>query len=105
MTAFARALTVLHADANMGSDVLWRAADEGAGVLLRAILTRPSESTSLFGQEINLPRLRADVPVVAAPTMAQGDTLEIGGVRHPVRDVPELDELQLTWRLNLGPAE
>jgi hypothetical protein len=104
MNAFATAMNMIFADANMAVDALWLAGGTGPGVSVRVIRKSPDEITP-FGAGRNLSETTMlDARVADMPTPAPGDLIRIGAEDFLVQGEPKADRERLIWTLNTRPA-
>jgi hypothetical protein len=103
MTAFDAAMATLLADANMSSDAEWQAAAGGAWIVLRVLLSAPSDVVPGLGSASG--RAIAVQATLRAADLPQpprrGDLLRWAGTSYRV-EMAEPDALGLTWRLGLA---
>ena len=78
MNAFATAMNVIFADANMAVDALWFAGGTGSGVTVRVIRKSPDEITPLGAGRIMSETTVLDARVADMLTPAPGDLIRIG---------------------------
>lgn len=101
MTAFATALTTLHADTNLGTAAQYRRPPY-VWQSVRVILSQPTDITGTA----RAGTLQAEIRDAAITDRPQkGDELRIGDATYTVEDT-ERDVLGLSWKLTLSePAE
>lgn len=103
MTAFADALAVLHADANIGSDAEFRR-PPGSWTPVRIVLSKPADDLAgLGGAGARAGTIEATVlaDAVAPLVPKRADELRIAGVVHRV-EAADPDALRASWRLTLA---
>ena len=104
MNAFAQAAKAIFADANMASDAINRVGGLGLGVTVRAIRRAPDRAASFGDGRFLTDTILLDVLVADVATLAQGDSLEIGGVVYEVRTDPSRDTERLCWTAEVREA-
>ena len=104
MNAFATAMNVIFADANMAVDALWFAGAIGPGVAVRVIRKSPDEITPFGAGRILSETTLLDARVADMPTPAPGDLVRIGTEDFILQGEPKLDRERLIWTLNTRPA-
>ena len=104
MNAFATAINVIFADANMAVAALWFAGGTGPGVAVRVIRKSPDEITPFGAARILSETTLLDARVTDLPTPAAGDLIRIGFEDLLVQGEPKLDRERLIWTLNTRPA-
>lgn len=104
MTAFAAAVDVLFADANLARDAVYRAGGADPGVPVKVIVRRP-DRVGQFGET----RIVAETTVfdirvsqIAVPTA--GDTIEADGTVYTIQGEPARDAERLVWMIEARPA-
>ena len=100
MNAFATAMNMIFADANMAVDALWLAGGTGPGVSVRVIRKSPNEITPFGAGRILSETTMLDARVADMPTPAPGDLIRIGAEDFLVQGEPKLDSERLIWTLN-----
>jgi hypothetical protein len=100
MNAFATAMNVIFADANMAVEALWFAGGIGPGVTVRVIRKSPDEITPFGAGRILSETTQLDVRVADMPTPAPGDLIRIGAEDFLVQGEPKLDRERVIWTLN-----
>jgi hypothetical protein len=103
MSAFATAVNVIFADANMAVDALWFAGGTGPGVTVRVIRKSPDEITPFGAGRILSETTQLDARVADMPTPAPGDLIRIGAEDFILQGEPKLDRERLIWTLNTRP--
>ena len=101
MNAFATAMNMIFADANMAVDALWLAGGTGPGVSVRVIRKSPDEITPFGAARILSETTVLDARVAYLPTPAAGDLIRIGLEDFLVQREPKLDRERLIWTLNM----
>jgi len=104
MNAFATAMNVIFADANMAVNALWFAGGTGPGVAVRVIRKSPDEITPFGAGRIISDTTQLDARVADLPTPAPGDLIRIGAEDFILQGEPKLDRERLIWTLNTRPA-
>ena len=100
MNAFATAINIIFADANMALEALWFAGGTGPGVAVRVIRKSPDEVTPFGAGRILSETTQIDARVAAMPTPASGDVIRIGLEDFILQGEPKLDRERLIWTLN-----
>ena len=100
MNAFATAMNVIFADANMAVDATWFAVGTGPGVAVRVIRKSPDEITPFGAGRILSETTLLDARVADMPTPAPGDLIRIGLEDFLLQGEPKLDRERLIWTLN-----
>ena len=101
MNAFATAMNVIFADANMAVDALWFAGGTGPGVAIRVIRKSPDEVTPFGAGRILSETTLLDVRAADMPNPTPGDRIRIGLEDFLVQGEPKLDRERLIWTLNM----
>ena len=104
MSAFATAMNVIFADANMAVDVIWFAGGTGPGVAVRVIRKSPDEITPFGAGRVLSETTQLDVRVADIPTPAPGGLIQIEAETFTLQGEPKLDRERLIWTLNTRPA-
>ena len=104
MNAFATAMNVIFADANMAVDALWFSGGTGPGVSIRFIRKSPDEITSFGAGRILSETTLLEARVADLPTPAAGDLIRIGLEDFLLQGEPKLDRERLIWTLNMRQA-
>ena len=100
MNAFATAMNVIFADANMAVDALWFVGATGPGVAVRVIRKSPDEVTPFGAGRILSETTQLDARVADMPTPVPGDLIRIGLEDLILQGEPKLDRERLIWTLN-----
>ena len=100
MNAFATAMNVIFADANMAVDAIWFAGGTGPAVAVRVIRKSPDEVTPFGAGRILSETTQLDARVVDMPAPAPGDLIRIGPEDLILQGEPKLDRERLIWNLN-----
>ena len=100
MNAFATAMNMIFADANMAVDAIWFAGGTGPGVSVRVIRKSPDEITPFGAGRILSETTHLDARVADMPTPVPGDLIRIGLEDFILQDEPKLDRERLIWTLN-----
>ena len=100
MNAFATAMNVIFADANMAMDATWFAGGTGTGIAVRVIRKSPDEVTPFGAGRILSETTMLDARIVDMPTPAPGDRIRIGPEDFILQGEPKLDRERLIWTLN-----
>ena len=103
MSVFAAAVEALFADPHLARDVVYTAED-GAPVLVRAILRRPDEVTGFGEARIWSETTRVDLRVADVAAPRPGDRIEIDGEAFLIQGEPVRDRERLVWTVDLRPA-
>ena len=101
MNAFATAINVIFADANMAVAALWFAGGTGPGVAVRVIRKSPDEITPFGAARIMSETTVSEARVADMPTPAAGDLIRIGPEDFLLQGEPKLDRERLIWTLNM----
>lgn len=104
MNAFATAMNVIFADANMAVDAIWFAAGTGPGVAVRVIRKSPDEITPFGAGRILSETTQLDARMADMPTPVPGDVILIGAETFTLQGEPKLDRERLIWTLNTRPG-
>ena len=104
MTAFATAMNMIFADANMAVDAIWFAGATGPGVAIRVIRKSPDEITPFGAGRILSETTLLVARVAEMSTPAPGDLIRIGSEDFILQGEPNLDRERLIWTLNTRPA-
>lgn len=94
---FSAALDDLFTDPNLARDVLWRAGGIDPAVPVRAIVRRPDRIGEFGETRILASSMVLEVRVAEAPTLAEGDTIELDGASYVIQGEPVRDGLRLIW--------
>ena len=100
MNAFATAMNVIFADANMAVDALWFAGGTGPGIAVRVVRKSPDEITPFGAGRILSETTLLDARIADMPTPAPGDIVNIGIESFIIQGEPKLDRERLIWTLN-----
>ena len=100
MNAFATAMNMIFADANMAVDAIWFAGGTGPAVAVRVIRKSPDEVTPFGAGRILSETTQLDARVVDMPAPAPGDLIRIGPEDLILQGEPKLDRERLIWNLN-----
>ena len=95
MNAFAIAMNIIFADANMAVDALWFAGGTGPGVSVRVIRKSPDEITPFGAGRILSETTLLDARIADMPTPAPGDLIRIGLKDFILQGEPKLDRERL----------
>ena len=101
---FDQAINDLFADPNLAVDGIWRAGGTGPVVPARVIVRRPDRIAEFGGTRISAATTLIEVRVADAPTLAEGDTLEVEGTLYIVQGEPMRDSARLIWTVEIHPA-
>jgi hypothetical protein len=104
MNAFATAMNVIFADANMAVDATWFAGGTGPSIAVRVIRKSPDEITPFGAARILSETTMLDARVADMPSPAPGDIVRIGVEDFILQGEPKLDRERLIWTLNTRPA-
>ena len=102
--AFAMAVTAMFTDPNMAVDATWYEGGVGAGAPVRIITRQPDTTTGFGAAQLWSETMLADIRVADAPTLAEGDTFDIGGDSYTVQGEPKRDREMLIWTMDLVPT-
>lgn len=91
------ALDDLFTDPNLARNALWRAGGIDPAVPLRAIVRRPDRIGEFGETRILASSMVLEVRVAEAPTLAEGDTIELDGESYVIQGEPVRDGLRLIW--------
>jgi len=103
MSAFAEALGVLFADANLSLEI-WHRDSEGQFTRARGILRRPDELTEFGSARLLSETTRIDVRVADMPDPRPQEQILIGEETFLIQGAPRRDRERLVWTLELTPA-
>ena len=78
MNAFATAMNVIFADANMAVGAIWFAGGTGSGLAVRVIRKPPDEITPFGNGRILFATTQLDARIADMPSPASGDLIRIG---------------------------
>jgi hypothetical protein len=92
--AFAAAVDALFADPNIGEDALWKPAGVG-GAPIRVIRKTPDRIVDFGASRALMSSMLLDVRRSEAPTVAEGDLIEVGTEMFKVIAPPIADSLGL----------
>jgi hypothetical protein len=95
--AFSRAVDALFRDPNIGRDGMWRAGGSGAPLPVRVVLRNPDEVVGFGGARLRVETCRIDLRVAEVAILADGDTIEVGGVIWTSQGAPSRDAGRLVW--------
>lgn len=104
MSAFAAAIDMLFEDPNLARDALWRAGGIDPAVSTRVIVRRPDRIGEFGETRILASSMVFEVRIVEAPTLAEGDTVEIDGEVYIIQGEPVRDAACLVWIAEARPA-
>ena len=104
MNAFATAMNVIFADANMAADAIWFTGGTGPGVAIRVVRKSPDEITPFGAGRILSETTLLDARIADMPTPAPGDLIRIGPEDFLLQGEPKLDRERLIWTLNTRTA-
>lgn len=104
MNAFATAMNVIFADANMAVDALWFPGGTGPGVAVRVIRKSPDEITPFGAARILSETTMLDARIADMPNPAPSDLIRIGTEDFLVQGEPKADRERLIWTLNTRPG-
>ncbi len=104
MNAFASAMAVIFADANMAEDATWMAGGVPPATACRVVRRAPDVVTE-FGQgRFRSETVRFDVRVADWAAPMPGDTLTVGAETFKVQSEPLRDSDRLVWSLDTVPV-
>jgi hypothetical protein len=101
---FSAALDDLFADPNLARDALWRAGGADPAVPMRVIVRRPDRIGEFGETRIVAGSTVFEIRIAEAPTLAEGDTIEVDGELHVVQGEPMRDAVCLVWTAEARPA-
>lgn len=104
MNAFATAMNMIFADANMAVDALWLAGGTGPGIAVRVVRKSPDEVTPFGAGRILSETTLLDARMADLPTPASGDLIRIGLEDFILQGEPKADRERLIWTLNTRPV-
>ena len=99
MNAFATAMNVILANANLAVDALWFAGGTGPGVAVRVIRKSPDEITPFGAGRILSETTMLDARVADTPSPAPGALIRIGAEDFILQGEPELYSVLVTQPL------
>ena len=101
---FSAALDDLFADPNLARDALWRAGGADPAVPMRVIVRRPDRIGEFGETRILASSTVFEIRVADAPTLAEGDTIEVDGETYVIQGEPVRDAARLVWTADARPA-
>ena len=104
MTVFAAAIDDLFADPNLARDALWRAGGSGPAAPVRVVARRPDRIAEFGETRVAVPTAVFDLRIAEAPSLAEGDALEIDGTVFAVQGEPLKDAEGLVWTVEARPT-
>lgn len=88
----------------MARAATWYSGGVGAGTSVRVITKEPDAVTGYGTGQLWSETMMVDIRVFEAPSLAEGDELEIGGARFVVQGEPKRDRDRLIWTAELVPV-
>lgn len=104
MSAIAAAVAAMFRDPNLTHAAVWRQGGTGSGVALRVTREAPDEITSFGGSRYAADTIRLELRIAEAPTLADGDTIEIDGTTYEIQGEPLRDAERLIWSADARPT-
>jgi len=101
---FSAALDDLFTDPNLARDVLWRAGGLNPAVPMRAIVRRPDRIGEFGETRIVAGSTVFEIRIAEAPSLAEGDTIEVDNEVFVVQGEPLRDAGRLIWTAEARPA-
>ena len=101
---FAQALNDLFTDSNLGTNAIWRPGGIDPGTPVRVIVRRPDRIGEFGETRIVAGSTVFEIRIAEAPTLAEGDTIEVDGEFHVVQGEPMRDAVCLVWTAEARPA-
>lgn len=101
MEVFTNALEALFTDANLAETATWFAGGTGSGVPIRIVRRSPDQVERFGNSRALLGSMAIDVRLSDAPTLAEGDAIEIGSATYRVATEPIEDGLNLVRTIEL----
>ena len=98
------ALAMMFSNPIMARDATWYEGGVGAGAPVRIITRQPDTTTGFGAAQVWSDTMVADIRVTDAPTLAEGDTFDIGGDSYTVQGEPKRDREKLSWTMDLVPT-
>lgn len=98
MSAFAAAMDALVADANLGTEAIYRQGGSGTPVSLRVLRSSPDRVADAFGTGILTATDILSVAMAALPAVAASDTFTLGPDTLTVQHA-ERDAAGIAWRV------
>lgn len=104
MKVFIDALVAIFADPHLAEDALWRAGGTGPAIAVRIVRRSPDRIERFGDSRALLGSLAVDVRQSEAPSLTEGDTVEIAGTNFRVAADPVSDGLGLAFTIELVPT-
>ncbi len=101
---FSAALDDLFTDPNLAREVLWRAGGVDPAVPMRAVVRRPDRIGEFGETRIVAGSTVFEIRIAEAPTLAEGDTMQVNGELYVVQGEPMRDASHLVWSAEARPA-
>lgn len=102
-TAFDRAAAALFGNADLAAAAtIYPSGNMLAGVAVQVILSQPDQDSEFAETRVRGVQTVASLLVSAAPALAKGDVLAVGGVSYTIAATPERDAARTTWRALLA---
>ena len=98
-SAFATAIDVLFADANLGVNAVYRVGGSGEAITLRAIIRQPDRIGTFGETRIATATSLFDISTSGIDAPAEGDTIEMNGTVYVIQGEPIRDAERLVWTL------
>jgi hypothetical protein len=105
MNAFAAAANALFTDMNMSIELGYLRRGLGPLITVRGILSAPTDTLDYAGNSIATDTMRLTVRRSEVAEPDEGDVVILNDEWHVVSGHPQLDILNLTWRLTLIPRD
>lgn len=104
VTALPGALATIFSNPIMARDATLFPGGVGAGTPIRVIARQPDDVTTFGAARVWSETLIVDLLVSAAPNLALGDRIYLGGVSYTVQGEPVRDAERLIWTAELVPT-
>ncbi|MBW7057539.1 hypothetical protein KY389_12685 [Paracoccus bogoriensis] len=97
MTAFAAAVDIIFADPNLALPAVWHPGGAGPGQPVQVIRQRPDRIAGFGESRFVTDTVVLQLRISDAPTLAQGDLIEIAGEPFEILGEPLRDGERLIW--------
>lgn len=101
---FSAALDDLFTDPNLARDALWRAGGIDPAVPMRVIVRRPDRIGEFGDTRIVEGSTVFEIRIAEAPTLAEGDMIQVDDELYVVLGEPMRDAARLFWAAEARPA-
>lgn len=96
-TAFDYMTDALFNDPNMTHTAMWRLMGVGTPTEIKVLKRSPDEIAEWNSGSFVVGTLLLEIKIADVPDLTEADTIEIDGVPHTIRGVPQRDAEGLTW--------